>query len=159
MRSEAVEKPLPNPVTGVEVGMAGGAGGAAAAAAGSAGAGDRVQLTAVDPGRFEGLVSSTPTGDWTAEIVVHREGAPDSVQRPLDHRVVECGDPRSSSPAAVPRSSSSSLTGAGLAFGLRRRRDMAGTGPASRAPSDASPAAGSDAMPDSVPALEEVGGP
>ena len=68
VRSEAIVRPLPQPVTGIEVGLGTGAP-----------AEDRVVLEAVQPGWYEGVSTVVPSGDWTAEVVLHRSGAPDSV--------------------------------------------------------------------------------
>ena len=156
VRSEAVEKPLPNPVTGVEAAIADGA-------STVAGAGDRVQMTATEPGRYEALVTSVPTGRWTAEIAIHRAGAPDSV--------LSAPWSTAASNAATTLELAGSgaaallllVTGSGLVLVLRRRRGAGAAGGPSAAAAahspSTSPEAVADAKPDSVPALEEVGGP
>ncbi len=68
VRSEAVVRPLPGPVTSVEVGLVPGAAPE-----------DRVDLKQVQPGQYEGVTAQAPTGDWIAEVVLHRGGTRDSV--------------------------------------------------------------------------------
>jgi len=64
VRTEAVVRPLPAPPSGVEVGLA---------PAGT------VTLRPVEPGRWEGTAAVPASADWTAAVVVHRSGRPDSV--------------------------------------------------------------------------------
>ncbi|WP_076263964.1 copper resistance CopC family protein [Intrasporangium flavum] len=64
VRTEAVVRPLPTPPSGVEVGLA---------PAGS------ITLRAVEPGRWEASAPVPESADWTAAVVVHRSGRPDSV--------------------------------------------------------------------------------
>ncbi len=117
VRTEAVVRPLPGPVTGVDVGIVGG----------DASTSAPLQAVRLEPGHYEAATEDPPTGDWTAQVVVHRVGRPDSV----------ISVPWSStSPGAV--TPVELWTTAGSAFGLagitaalvlvRRRRGPAGRG-------------------------------
>lgn len=63
VRSEPVVRPLEAPVTGAEV-VVGGA---------------RVLMAEVDPGHYEATTATPATSPWTARVVLHRGGRPDSV--------------------------------------------------------------------------------
>ena len=67
VRTEPVVRPVAAPVTGAEVGVA--AAGVDAA---------RATLRETEPGRYEGTVADPAAGDWSASVVLHRDGRPDS---------------------------------------------------------------------------------
>jgi hypothetical protein len=64
VRTEPVVRPVVSPVSGVEVGVADVA---------------RVQLRENDSGRYEGTLADPAPGDWSASVVLHRDGRPDSL--------------------------------------------------------------------------------
>jgi copper transport protein len=74
VRAEAVVRPVRSPVTGVEVGIAPGTSTTLTTTDG-----ERITLRAVEPGRYEAATEEPTGGDWTAEVVLHRAGRPDSV--------------------------------------------------------------------------------
>ncbi len=142
VRSEAVVRPLPEPVTGVEVGTSAGAP-----------ADDRVVLAAVQPGWYEGVTTAVPSGDWTAEVVIHRSGAPDSV---IDVPW-SSGSTTSATPVELLASGLALVLLAGIGIGtgvlVRRRRGSSVPGPDGFGGPGA---AASDR--EEAPAFEEVAG-
>ena len=74
VRTEAIVRPLRHPVAGVEVGIAPGQSTTPTTAEG-----ERITLRAAEPGRYEATTADAPGGDWTAQVVLHRSGAPDAV--------------------------------------------------------------------------------
>ena len=68
VRTEPVVRPVAGPVTGAEVGVAAPGAGAV-----------RVTLRETESGRYEGTVADPAPGDWSASVVLHRDGRPDSV--------------------------------------------------------------------------------
>ncbi|CAN7152920.1 copper resistance protein CopC [Terrabacter sp. LjRoot27] len=73
VRVGSVVRPQPAPPTGVEVGIAEGTSSMLTTTDGQ-----RVVLTTVEAGRWEGSTAEPTAADWTAEVVVHRTGRPDS---------------------------------------------------------------------------------
>ncbi len=72
VRTEAVLRPMPWPVTGVEVGFVEGT-----ALTPAASAPDVTALDTVDEGLYEASVDDPGLDEWTAQVVVHRAGRPD----------------------------------------------------------------------------------
>jgi len=69
VRSEGVVRPVTGPVTGVDV----------AVVPTDSTSASPTRLAAVQPGWYEGVTSAAPDGAWTADVVIHRDGRPDSV--------------------------------------------------------------------------------
>jgi putative copper export protein/methionine-rich copper-binding protein CopC len=70
VRARSTIRPAPGPVSGVQVRLGG-----------PDGAATTVALEPVEPGRYEAPAVAPTPGDWTAAVVVRREGAPDAVAR------------------------------------------------------------------------------
>lgn len=70
VRAQAVVRPLGTPVTGVEIGLTEGT-----VTAPASRPEDRLVLTAVEPGRWEGQLRAPATTDWTTEVFLRRAGA------------------------------------------------------------------------------------
>ncbi|HET7762384.1 MAG TPA: CopD family protein, partial [Phycicoccus sp.] len=74
VRTEEVLRPMPWPVTGVDVALVEGT-----EVTPTAAPADGIPLGVVEPGRYEGSVADPGLAAWTAEVAVHRAGRPDVV--------------------------------------------------------------------------------
>ncbi|MFN0282854.1 MAG: copper resistance protein CopC [Kineosporiaceae bacterium] len=70
VRARSTIRPEPGPVSGVQVRLGG-----------PDRAGTTVTLEPVEPGRYEAPAAAPRPGDWTADVVILREGAPNAVAR------------------------------------------------------------------------------
>jgi copper transport protein len=73
VRVEPVIRPVADPVTGVQVGIAG------PSAPGTAADGAAVVLRKTEEGRYEGSLPAAPDGDWQAQLVLNRVWSDDVV--------------------------------------------------------------------------------
>lgn len=120
VRAESVVRPQPAPPTGVEVGIAEGTSSTLTTSDGQ-----RVVLTPVEAGRWEASTAEPAASEWTAEVVVHRAGRPDSaVLVPWSS-----GSPDSATPLELAASGLAVAMGLGLAtvVALVRRRRTTGS--------------------------------
>jgi copper transport protein len=73
VRTQPVVRPVVSPVTAVEVGVV------APAQPGTAPSDVRLALRETEVGKYEGALTDPPGADWTATVVLHRTGRPDTV--------------------------------------------------------------------------------